>query len=817
MDTNECVRLLDESVEVSKRVNDLRDKYFATTPPLCIERARLYTQSFKNTENEPISIRRALAIEHVLKNISLYISDGELFAGGLAEKPRGSSVFPEFSVQWIIDELNGKPCTFEERENDPYIVEPEVRKELLEEVLPYWLGKTQEDMVCARLPEDTKIAGTNVKGFDGSWILMSGDGHTIPDFKKVLNVGLEGIIKEAEDCLSKLDLADHEEFQKVPFYQSVIIVNKAVIAYARRLSSFAKRLAEKETNPVRKKELLQISKNCAHVPAKPASTFYEGIQSILIIHIAIQMESNGHGVSFGRFDQYMYPLFQNDIKTGVLDDSEALELVNSFYIKLNEMSKLRNVADTEFFVGYMVYPNLTIGGQEYIGKDAVNELSYICLASTKKMKMIQPLLAVRIFPGTSERFLVECTRTIATGIGMPALYNDDAIIPALLSQGYELEDAYDYGITGCVEPSPQGMIGGRFGAAFPNPVKVLELTMHGGRDPRTGYMPVAGKDFTAMQSFEEFMEEFNKQQLYYLKQHVIQDNLVDIVWEETMPTPILSSVISDCIKRGKEIKKGGAKYDFTGGQMVGTSTCINCLATIKKIVFDEELLSQKQLLHALDTNFEDESTLPKGNEIRQILINKGSVFGNDDDNADQIAYDFIHFWAKNKMSFKNTRYGRGPIGGRFIPSTATVAANIPAGYVVGATPDGRKAGEPISEGISAFGGSDINGPTALINSVASIPNIMYVGGQLLNVKFNPSCFNNSAGIRNFISLIRTYFLKKGFQIQVNVVDKETLYNAIDHPEDYRDLMVRVAGYSAYFVTLNKQLQQDIINRTEHRM
>jgi len=229
MDTNECVRLLDESVEVSKRVNDLRDKYFATTPPLCIERARLYTQSFKKTENEPISIRRALAIEHVLKNISLYISDGELFAGGLAEKPRGSSVFPEFSVQWIIDELNGKPCTFEERENDPYIVEPEVRKELLEEVLPYWLGKTQEDMVCARLPEDTKIAGTNVKGFDGSWILMSGDGHTIPDFKKVLNVGLEGIIKEAEECLSKLDLADPEEFQKVPFYQSVIIVNKAVM------------------------------------------------------------------------------------------------------------------------------------------------------------------------------------------------------------------------------------------------------------------------------------------------------------------------------------------------------------------------------------------------------------------------------------------------------------------------------------------------------------------------------------------------------------------------------------------------------------
>lgn len=812
-----CIKLLDESIHVTRRINDLRNRYFDTTPPLCIERARLYTESFKSTGSEPISIRRALAIEHVLKNISLYISKGELFVGGLAEKPRGSSIFPEFSVQWIIDELNGTPCAFNERKNDPYIVEPEIKKELLEEVLPYWNGKTQEDMVYARLPEETKIAGTDVKGFDGSWIMMSGDGHTIPDFKKVLTVGLNGIIKEAEKCTAKLDLSNPEDLRKVPFYKSVLIVTRAIIAYANRLSTYAKESAKKEIDPVRKKELLLISENCANVPAKPAKTFYEGIQSVLIMHIVIQMESNGHGVSLGRFDQYMYYLFQKDIKEKRMNYEDALELVNGFYIKLNEMSKLRNVADTEFFVGYMVYPNLTIGGQTEIGKDAVNELSYICLASTKKMKMIQPLLAVRIFPGTNERFLVECAKTIAKGIGMPALYNDDAIIPALLSQGYELEDAYDYGITGCVEPSPQGKIGGRFGAAFPNPVKVLELTMHGGKDPRTGYTPMPGKNFTQVRSFEEFMEEFNKQQQYYLKHHVIQDNLVDLIWEDIMPTPILSSVISDCIHRGKEIKKGGAKYDFTGGQMVGTASCINCLATIKKLVFDEMIFTKEELLHALDTNFEDEATSPKGEEIRQILMSKGSAFGNDDENADQIAFDFIHFWSKNKMSYKNTRYGKGPIGGKFIPSTATVAANIPAGYIVGATPDGRKAGEPISEGISAFGGSDVNGPTALINSVAAIPNIMYAGGQLLNVKFNPSCFDNNTGIRNFVSLIRTYFLKKGFQIQINVVDKETLYNAIKHPENYRELMVRVAGYSAYFITLNKQLQEDIINRTEHTM
>lgn len=817
MDILEGIKLLDDSVKLTERNRRIRNRYFDTVPELCVERARYYTESFRRTEHLPMGIRRAMAVAHVLENITIYLSPDELFAGGLAESSRGSSVFPEFSVKWIEEELNGIPCAFDQRVNDPYIVKPEVKRELLTDILPWWKGKTQEDRVFAMLPKETRIAGTDVKGFDGSWITMSGDGHTIPDFKKVLEVGINGIIKEAQEAMDKLDLSDPEDLRKRPFYQAVLIANQGILAYAGRLSKYAARLADQETDPVRKKELLVISQNCERVPAEPAETFYQGIQSILILHIAIQMESNGHGVSLGRFDQYLYPLFKKDLAAGRLTMEQALELVCGFYLKLNEMSKLRNVADTMFFVGYMIYPNLTIGGQKGIGKDAVNELSYICLAGTKKMKMIQPLLAVRLFPGTNERFLVECTKTIATGIGMPAFYNDDGIIPSLLNLGYELEDAYDYGITGCVEPSPQGKIGGRFGAAFPNPVKVLELALHGGTDPMTGITPLKGKGFAEVVSFDDFMAEFNIQQQYYLKHHVIQDNIIDLVWEEIMPTPILSSVISDCIARGKEIKQGGAKYDFTGGQMVGTASCINCLATIKKVVFDEKIISAGQLLHALDTNFEDGTSKPAGEEIRQILIRKGGAFGNDDSGTDEIASEFIRFWSINKTGYKNTRYGKGPIGGRFIPSTATVAANIPAGSVVGATPDGRKAGRPISEGISAFSGSDVKGPTALLNSVAAIPNIMYAGGQLLNVKFNPSSFAGDSGIRNFIALIRTYFLKKGFQIQVNVVNKETLREAQQHPEEYRDLMVRVAGYSAYFVTLNKQLQDDIIARTEHNM
>lgn len=817
MSLQDGIKLLDQNVKLTGRIQRIRDRYFETVPKLCVERARYYTESFSKTEHMPMCIRRATAVAHVLESMTLYLMEGELFAGGLSESPRGSSVFPEFSVKWIAEELNGIPCAFDKRVNDPYIVEPAVKQELLTHIIPYWKGKTQEDRVFAMLPEETKTAGTDVKGFDGSWITMSGDGHTIPDFQKLLNVGVNGIMKEAKEAMEKLDLSEPEDLRKLPFYQSVLIANQGILTYAKRLSKYAGRLAEQEKDPRRKAELRLISQNCMRVPAEPAETFYQGIQSILILHIAIQMESNGHGVSLGRFDQYLYPLLQKDLNAGRLTMEQALELVNAFYIKLNEMSKLRNVADTIFFVGYMIYPNLTIAGQSGIGKDAVNELSYICLASTKKLRMIQPLLAVRVFPGTNERFLVECVKTIATGIGMPALYNDDGIIPALLNQGYDLEDAYDYGITGCVEPSPQGKIGGRFGAAFPNPVKVFELTMHGGTDPNTGLTPLVGKRFAEIKNFEEFMKEFNRQQKYYLKHHVIQDNIIDLVWEELVPTPILSSVIEDCIARGKEIKMGGAKYDFTGGQMVGTASCINCLATLKKVVFDRQVLTKEQLIHALDTNFEDVDAVPSGEEIRQILINQGNMFGNDDDETDAIASDFIRFWSEHKTGYKNTRYGKGPIGGRFIPSTATVAANIGAGAIVGATPDGRKAGEPISEGISAFGGSDVNGPTALLNSVATIPNIMYAGGQLLNVKFNPSSFANDNGIRNFLSLIRTYFLKKGFQIQVNVVDRETLKEAQQQPEKYRDLMVRVAGYSAYFVTLNKQLQEDIINRTEHNL
>jgi formate C-acetyltransferase len=430
--------------------------------------------------------------------------------------------------------------------------------------------------------------------------------------------------------------------------------------------------------------------------------------------------------------------------------------------------------------------------------------------------MVQPSLVVRYFNGISDLFLGECAKVIRTGLGMPAIFSDEAIIPSMLNIGYTMEDATDYGIVGCVEPAPQGKIGGRYGAAFPSPVKMFEISLNGGVDPRTGIRCAASKKLEDCKTFDEVMEGFKHEMDYFLKHHVIFDNIIDISYRDMTPNPLLSSVIEGCLDRGKEIKEGGAKYDFTGGQIVGLTCAGNGLAALQTLIYDEKKLTQTQFAHALTTNYEDTTTSPTGEEIRQMVLNRAPKFGNNDDVADSITAEITRYWATEKMKQKNTRYGKGPIGGRFIPSTATVSANVPTGYVIGATPDGRKAGEPVSEGISAYRGSDRQGPTALINSLGKIPNTLMPGGQLLNVKLNPATLDGDKGIKNMVALIRTLFDAKGMHVQFNVVDKKVLEDARNHAEKYQDLIVRVAGYSAFFVTLDKDVQTDIMMRTEHR-
>jgi len=779
-------------------------------PEVCVERARFITQSYRETESLPMVIRRAKALENVLTKMSIFIYPDELIVGNHVSKLRAASVFPEFDVEYIEREIDKFPT----RKGDPFQVTPEVKKKSLE-ICKYWKGKTVREHVLAMLPEETRKAGEDgVAAFDSAWTLQNGDGHLAPDYSRVLNEGLGSIIAEAKEHLAKLDLSDPPDLKKSYFLNSVIIANRAVIKWAKRYSELAIRLASQEEDPQRKRELETIIDICQRVPEKPASTFYEAIQSLWFVQLAIQLETNGHSISIGRFDQFMYPFYRRDIKEGKITPEQALELVQCLWIKSSSLTKLRPTVEANLNAGYPLFQNIVVGGQTPNGKDATNELSYLCLKATETIKLAQPTLTARYHKKSPSEFLMACARLIRLGTGFPAMFNDEIIIPAMLNRGVAIDDAYNYCLVGCVEPSVQGKWGGRYGASLVNLTKMLEPALYNGRDPRTGIQLHPGRgDLSTFKDFDEVMQAYKDQVIFYTRQRIIRDNVQDLAWEKLTPTPLLSSLVRDCIKRGKDIKEGGAIYDYTGGQTGNIANVANSLAAIKKLVFEDKLISGEQLKRALESNFEGK----EGEKIRQVLINKAPKYGNDDDYVDGIAKEAFRIYLTQPPKYKNTRFGRGPIGCRFHPSTASVAANIPFGLVTGATPDGRKAWTPLADVESPFRGTDTNGPTAVIKSAAKLDHMLLSGGAILNLKFSPGQFDNEDKLMNLVALIKTYFDLKGMELQFNVVSVGTLRDAQRDPERYSDLLVRVAGYSAYFVTLDPTVQEDIIARTEHKL
>jgi len=795
---------------ISPRVGRLRSKCISAIPEMCVERARLITESYRETESLPVAIKRAKALENILAKTSIFIYPDELIVGNHSGKLRAGPVFPEFDVGYIEKEIDEFPT----RKGDPFLVAPEVREEVLE-ICKYWKGKTVKERVLAMLPDETRMAGEDgVAAIDSAWTLQNGDGHLAPDYPTVLNRGLESIIGQAKAHLAKLDLSDPEDLKKSYFLKSVIIANTAVIGWARRYSELAGRLASQEGDPQRKRELKAISRICQRVPEKPATTFYEVIQSLLFVQLAIQLETNGHSISIGRFDQFMYPFYRRDIEEGRMIPEQALELLQCLWIKLSSLTKLRPTVEANLNAGYPMFQNMVVGGQTPDGKDATNELSYLCLKATETMKLVQPNFSVRYHKKATSEFLMACAKLIRLGTGFPAMFNDEIIIPALLNRGVAIEDAYDYCLVGCVEPSVQGKWGGRYGASQVNLTKMLELALHQGRDLRTGIQLYPGKgDLSTFNNFDEIMQAYRDQVTFYTRQRIIRDNIQDLAWEELTPTPLLSSLVKDCIERGKDVKEGGAIYDYTGGQTGNIANVANSLAAIKKLVFEDKLISGQQLKRSLETNFEG----VQGEKIRQLLINKAPKYGNDDAYVDSIAKKAFRIYLTEPSKYKNTRFGRGPLGCRFHPSTASVAANVPFGLVTGATPDGRKAWTPLADVESPFRGTDTGGPTAVIKSAAKLDHILLSGGAILNLKFSPGQFNNQSSLMNLVALIRTYFDLKGMEIQFNVVSVAALKDAQRDPERYSDLLVRVAGYSAYFVTLDPAVQEDIIARTEHRL
>jgi pyruvate formate-lyase/glycerol dehydratase family glycyl radical enzyme len=797
---------------ITERTRQLRDTMLAVTPKLCSERARLYTESWKETEGQPTVIRRAKALEKILGGMSIFIRPGELIVGNQASDVRAAPVFPEFYMRFITEELDGKPCRFEKRPGDPFRVSPE-DEEILREVANWWEGKTMTDYKHKLLPEEAYKACYDIEAIEiYTWGEGGGSGHFIADYPKVLNKGMYGIIREAEERAKHLKLWEPGALEQKEFLEAVSIALRAAINFAQRYAVLAREMADKEADQKRKAELIKIAEHCEWVPGNPARTFREAVQSLWFAHLIVQIESNGHSMGYGRFDQFIYPFYQKDIDQGRITPEEVVELLECLWIKTTEINKVRDWDATRVVMGYPMFQQLTVGGQTVDGKSAINDLSWLALEATANQKIIQPSLSVRWWNECPDDFLLKCCEVINIHRGgQPAMYSDEVIIPSQMGVGISLEDAYDYAIDGCVSITEPGKARREGPSAGYNMHKVLEVALFNGRDPRTGIQlcPNPGnKDLSTFESFDEMMAAVKHQLEYYDRQGAIALLCIERAYAELTPTPFASALMDDCIQRGKDIEWGGAHYNTLFLRGVGMSNVGNSLAAIKKLVFEDKRLTGTQIRHALETNFEDASTTPTGTEIQQMLL-AAPKYGNDDDYVDLLVKEPTLHTMRDVRRYTSWTGGRG--GFALLP----VSQNVPFGEIIGATPDGRKAGVPTAEGCSPTRGTDVKGPTAAVKSVAKLDHVLADSGSLLNQKFNPAVLKDISGLRKLAALIKTYFDLKGMHIQFNVVSADTLRDAQKHPEEYADLMVRVAGYSALFVSLDPAVQEDIIMRTEH--
>lgn len=793
----------------TERVYRLREELIHTTPSLCAERGLLVTEAYEKYQVDPPVLRRANALAHTLANMSIYIAPGEIIVGNQASAPRAAPLFPEYLVDFLAAEIE----EFPNRRADVFNVSPDVKNHILNTIVPAWHGKTLNDRVMAIMPDD--VAGAQKAGvISGRGNITSGDGHIILNLEKVLAVGLEGIMAEAEAALANLSPYEAANFKKRPFLQGAIITLRATIDFAHRYAAEAERQAAlPETSPKRRVELETIAATCRQIPAKPPRTFQEAVQSAYLVHLVSQIESNGHSFSLGRFDQYTYPYYQADLQAGRLTREQALEILELLWLKLFSIIKVRPWDHTRFGIGYPTYQNVTIGGQTETGQDATNELSFMVLETIRNVRLTQPNVSARVHTGTSDRFLLECAKTIKLGFGMPAMKNDEIIIPALLEKGVTPADAYNYAIVGCIEAAVPGKWGYRVtGMAFLNILKVIELTLNNGVDPKSGLQLLPGRgDLTAFNSFEELYEAFYEQYMFYARTSFHLDAVADISLEELVPDAFCSALVDDCLKRGLTVKEGGPLYDVVSGLQSGITNAANVLMALKKLVFEEKKLTAAEVLAALAANFENDG----GEVVRQRLLH-APKYGNDIDEVDELARRVMQDYQKEMVKYHHSRYGRGPIGGGYAGSTSNISANVPLGSKVGATPDGRKAGEPIAEGMSAMHGTDTAGPTAILRSISKLPNIKMLA-QLLNLRLSPTALADEAGLKRLVTLLKGFRNLKVWHVQFNTIDTATLLAAQKNPEQYRDLVVRVAGYSALFVTLDKATQDDIIRRTVHEL
>ena len=791
---------------LTERMKEFREEVLDEKPYIDAQRAILATLAYKENLNQPRVMVRAKMLEKVLDNMSIYIEDKSLLAGNQATKNRNAPIFPEYTMEFVMNELD----QFEKRDGDVFYI-TEKTKEQLREIAPFWQNNNLRARGEALLPEEVRVfMETGVFGMEGK--LNAGDAHLAVNYERILKEGLKGYEKRVKECKATLDLTNPDNIDKYCFYNAVLIVLEAVRNFANRYSVLAKDLAEKEMNQKRKIELLEISRICSKVPYEPAETFQEAVQSVWSIQLILQIESNGHSLSYGRFDQYMYPYYDRDIKNGTIKKSEALELLTCLWIKTLTINKVRSQAHTLSSAGSPMYQNVTIAGQTTDKKDAVNDLSFLVLKSVAQTRLTQPNLTVRYHKNINKHFLDECIEVMRLGFGMPALNNDEIIIPSFMDWGVKEEDAYNYSAIGCVETAVPGKWGYRCtGMSYINFPRMLLCTMNNGVDLTSNKRFTKGYGhFTEMESYEELLEAWDKTIREITRYSVIVENVIDKASERDVPDILCSALTDDCIARGKTIKEGGAVYDFISGLQVGIANMADCLAAIKKLVYEEKKITRQELWNAILDDFSS----PENKKIQEMLIREAPKYGNDDDYVDQLIVEAYDSYIEEIEKYPNTRYNRGPIGGIRYAGTSSISANVGQGMSTMATPDGRNAFEPLAEGCSPAHNSDKNGPTAVFKSVSKLRTNKITGGVLLNQKMTPQMLSTEENRQKLELLIKTFFNRlHGYHVQYNIVSKETLIDAQKHPEKHKDLIVRVAGYSAVFVNLTKDVQDELLSRT----
>lgn len=830
--------------EKTARIGRLIDHLYAAPPEIEADRAELITESYRATEGEPIVARRSKAFYHILENIPITIRPDELVVGSATKAPRGCQTFPEFSYAWLEGELD----TVSTRKADPFAISEDTKRRL-RATFGYWKGKTTSELATAYMaPETLRAMRHNV--FTPGNYFYNGVGHICVQYDKVLRIGYRGIRREAEEALAQLHVSDGDYARRHEFLEAVIRSCDAVILYARRYAALAEEQAQTCADDQRRRELLQIAENCRRVPENGAESFWEACQSFWFVQMLLQVESSGHSISPGRFDQYMYPYYVADCQSGKLSPEFAQELIDCIWIKLNDLNKVRDAASADGFAGYSLFQNLIVGGQNAEGLDVTNDLSFMCLQASMHVQLPAPSLSVRLWNGSPHDFRIKAAELTRTGVGLPAYYNDEVIIPALLSRGLTLEDARNYCIIGCVEPQCPGKTEGWHDAAFFNMCRVMELMFHNGMDEGE-MVGIASGDVTQMTSYEEVLAAYQKQMDYLVELLVNADNAIDTAHADLCPLPFESSMADDCISRGLPLQQGGAHYNFTGPQGFGVANVADALYAIRELVFVQHKATLADFKEAMDHNFGvgcvdpadvsrvteeivralaaggqtvtesvvaqvatmvQANTAPAADRERYAQLREWiealPKYGNDEPEVDAIARQAAYTYTKSVEKHHNTR------GGQFQAGLYPVSANVPLGAQTGATPDGRLAHTPVADGVSPSAGKDTHGPTAAASSVARLDHFIASNGTLYNMKFHPSALAGRAGLENFAALVRTYFDKKGSHMQFNVVSRETLLDAQAHPEKYKSLVVRVAGYSALFTTLSRSLQDDIIRRTE---